>query len=221
MKILEKLNKLKDLLKNIESDSREQVPEEISKEFLDNLTTCRDAINRTGNILEKYVKDKEIEKRFKKELEEKMANIKIYSGLDKKIKEIIVDRIFRNKGMNLLTDEGFQEYIEKQLMDCETDELIKKAYSKYDILKLGESIESIETSETKKYDAGMNILRDLVKTPFGRDEAIAHGIKRITNNIMTMRYYLSLYYKITKEGEKEKTTEKPEEEIKEAKEAKE
>jgi len=198
MKILEKLNKLKELLTDIESDSRDTVPEEISKEFMDNLTVCRNTINKTGNILEKHIKDKEIEKRYKQELKERMEDIKIYSGLDDKIKELIIDRIFINKNMNLLTDDGFSEYITKQLRECSTDDLIKKSYSKYDILKLGESIESIETSETKKYEAGMSILRDLVKTSFGRDEAIAHGEKRITSNITAIRYYLSLYYKITK-----------------------
>jgi len=198
MKILEKLNKLKDMLKDIESDSREQVPEEIVKEFSDSLLNCRNCINKTGAILEKFIKDTEVEKKFKEELEQKMKDIKIYSGLDENVKNLIIDRIIKNKNMNLLTDDGFKEYIEKQLRDYSTDDLVKKAYSKYDIMKLGESVETIESSETKKYDAGMSILRDLVKTSFGRDEAIAHGIERIMNNITAIRYYLSLYYKITK-----------------------
>lgn len=197
MKVLEQLNNLKTSLKAIEENSGD-LPEEVQSDFQDILTEIRESINKAGSIVEKYFTDEKTFENMGKDLQEKMAAIPIYTGLDDKIKETIIDRVIRSKDLNLLDEDQLRKFIEDRLKTGSVEDLIKKAYSKYDILKLGEAVESIEASETKKYDAGMDVLRGLASTPSGREEAIAHGTQRILKDVTTRRYYISLYYGLTK-----------------------
>jgi hypothetical protein len=197
LKILESLNSLKIALKPIEQAALD-LPEEVQQDFSDGLTEIRDTINKVGAILEKYYNDKNTYENMKQDLEDKMARISIYTGMDEKIKEIIIDKVIRSKDLNLLTLEGLQDFIEDRLKTSGVEDLIKKSYSKYDILKLGEAVESPESSESKKYDAGLNILRDLVTTSRGREEAIAYGVKRLMRDVTTRKYYIGLYYGLTR-----------------------
>jgi hypothetical protein len=174
------------------------LPEEVQQDFSDGLTEIRNMINKVGAILEKYYNDKNTYENMKKDLEDKMAKIPIYTGMDEKIKEIIVDKVIRSKDLNLLTVDGLQDFIEDRLKTSGIEDLIKKSYSKYDILKLGEAVESPESSESKKYEAGLNVLRDLVTTSRGREEAIAYGVKRLMKDVTTRKYYIGLYYGLTR-----------------------
>jgi hypothetical protein len=63
---------------------------------------------------------------------------------------------------------------------------------------LGEAVESEGASETKKYESGLGVLRGFVATPSGRNEAIAHGITKVMKDATLRKYYLSLYYNLTK-----------------------
>jgi len=185
------------MLKDIEANAS-SLPEEVQSDFRDNLKEIRDSINKAGSMVEKYFQDERTFENMQKDLREKMEKISIYTGLDDKIKETIIDRVIRSKDLNLLNEDQLREFVEDRLKTGGIEDLIKKAYSKYDILKLGEAVESIEASEAVKYDAGLNVLRGLVATPKGREEALAHGTQRIIKDVTSRRYYISLYYSLTK-----------------------
>jgi hypothetical protein len=100
--------------------------------------------------------------------------------------------------MNLLTVDEFNEFVKDRLRTSSLDDLIKRSYTKYDIINLGEAVESEGASETKKYESGLGVLRGFVATPSGRNEAIAHGITKVMKDATLRKYYLSLYYNLTK-----------------------
>lgn len=197
MKILEQLNSLKLMLKDIEIDAA-SLPVEIRRDFLDNLQEIRSSINQAGGIVEKYFKDEKAYETMKQAMLDRMGQISIYEGLDDKVKEVIADRIIRSNDMNLLTVDEFNEFVKDRLRTSSLDDLIKRSYTKYDIINLGEAVESEGASETKKYESGLGVLRGFVATPSGRNEAIAHGITKVMKDATLRKYYLSLYYNLTK-----------------------
>jgi hypothetical protein len=197
LKILEQLNSLKLMLKDIEIDAA-SLPVEIRRDFLDNLQEIRSSINQAGGIVEKYFKDEKAYETMKQAMLDRMGQISIYEGLDDKVKEVIADRIIRSNDMNLLTVDEFNEFVKDRLRTSSLDDLIKRSYTKYDIINLGEAVESEGASETKKYESGLGVLRGFVATPSGRNEAIAHGITKVMKDATLRKYYLSLYYNLTK-----------------------
>lgn len=198
MKILEQLTSLKKNLKDIEI-AVNSLPQEIQQEFSDKLTDARNALTAAGDIVDKYFSDEKTFEAMTKDLLSRLNGIPIYEGLSDQIKASIVDKIIRSKDLNLLDENDLKVFIEDRLETSSIDDLLKKAYSKYDILKLGEAVEkSRSVSVSKKYESGLNVLRGLVATPKGRQEAIAHGVERLMKDLMSRRYYISLYYGLTR-----------------------
>jgi len=195
MDVVEVLKKIKDELKNLNLSN---IDEEIKDDFSLQIDKCLADIAQSISVLDKYTSDKDTMEKMRIEIREKIEKNNIYDGLDDKTLSLIEDRIIRKKDINFLDDEGLREYIEDKLRDSSIDTLITKAYSKTDIIKLGEAINTADVTEIRKYDAGMGVIRDLVKTPRGREEAIAYGTSRLLKNVISRRYYLSLYYGITR-----------------------
>jgi ERCC4-related helicase len=195
MDVVKILNKIKDELRGLDLSS---LDEEIRDDFSLQVDKCLSDITQSISIIDKYNSDKDTMEKMRIEIRDKIKKNHIYDGLDDKTLSLIEDRIIRKKDINFLDDEGLREYIEDKLRDSSVDNLITKAYSKTDIIKLGEAINTADVTEIRKYDAGMGVLRDLVKTPRGREEAIAYGTDRLLKNVISRRYYLSLYYGITR-----------------------
>ena len=194
MSTLEKLNNLKVLLKDITEKDLGSLPEEIKPEAVENLRLVRETVNNTGNMIEKYYRDKHNINKMVNDLRSKMDEIDIYKGLSDTQKKSIVERIIKDENLVLITREDLEDFIEDKLKTDSVDGLIKKAYSKKDIMKLGESVNPSNSNEVVNYDSGFSILQDMVKTPTGRKDAITHGIQRLMGDVNTLRHYMMLYY---------------------------
>ena len=195
LNILEQINKLKVSLKEL-NESTGDLPEEIKSEVDSKFKTIRDMLNNTGFTIEKYFKDQRTIQKMSKDILNRMDELEIYKGISSKQKNSITEKIIEDKDLTLIGPNEVQEFIEDQLKTDSDENLIKKAYSKKDIIYLGEAVNKPDVSEVMNYDAGLKILKDMVKTPTGRRDAIAQGIKRLAGNVTTLQYYLMLYYGI-------------------------
>lgn len=193
MGILEKLNNLKSLLKDV-SDGTDTLPDEIRPEIEENFKVIRTMVNTAGGIIEKYFKDQRTVDKMRNELSQRMNELEIYKGLTDKNKKAIIEKVINDKDMVLVGTEELSAFIKDKLKTSSVDNLVKQAYSKKDIINLGDAVSNPESSEVVKYDAGMDVLRDMVKTPVGREDAITHGIKRLMGNSTSLQYYLMMYY---------------------------
>ena len=193
MSILNQLNNLKTQLTVLEKDIVE-LPEEIQEETQNNISQIRDLINRTGATIEKYFQDEKTITLISNTLRRKMDAESIYNDIPKDQKEAIIEKVIEDADINLLTEEKLREYISERLKVLPSDEFITKAYRKKDILSLGSSVTPANASNTVKYEAGLDILRDLVKTPTGREEAVANGTKRGISENTLRNEYIYLYY---------------------------
>jgi len=191
--ILEKLNNLKSLLKDV-SDGTDTLPDEIRPEIEENFKVIRTMVNTAGGIIEKYFKDQRTVDKMRNELSQRMNELEIYKGLTDKNKKAIIEKVINDKDMVLVGTEELSAFIKDKLKTSSVDNLVKQAYSKKDIINLGDAVSNPESSEVVKYDAGMDVLRDMVKTPVGREDAITHGIKRLMGNSTSLQYYLMMYY---------------------------
>ena len=194
MGILEKLNNLKAMLKDMTDKDLEKLPEELKSEVKEYCSSLRETANNIGTMVEKYYRDKKNIGNMVTELRTKMNEIDIYKGLSEKQKKVIIDRIVEDGELNLLTKEDLENFIADRLKSESVDGLIKKAYSKKDIMKLGESVNPPNSNEIVNYDSGFSILQDMIKTPTGRKDALGYGIKRLMGDTNTMHHYMMLYF---------------------------
>ena len=191
MGVLEKLNNIKVLLKDISLD---EVPEKVRPEISENLHLIRETINNTGTMVEKYFRDKRNVSTMIKDIRSKMDKIDIYKGLSEKQKSTITDKIISGNDLVLISKDELREFIEDKLKTDSVDNLIKKGYSKKDIMNLGEAVNPPNSNEIVNYDSGFSILQDMVKTPTGREDAITHGIQRLMGDANTLHHYMMLYF---------------------------
>lgn len=196
MSILTQINNLKIMLKNIDAGIP-SLPKELQTIIEKDSKTLRDLVNTMGGAIEKYYKDQRNLKKMSQDLLNEMNESDIYKGLTARQKQAIVEKIISDADLVLLNAEDLRLFVRDKLQtEDDDDNLIKKAYSKKDIIHLGDAVAPHGSSEVVKYDAGFKILRDMMKTPMGRKDAITHGIKRLLSNATTVQYYLMLYYGI-------------------------
>jgi hypothetical protein len=193
LSVLAKINNLKGFLTNLEGDV-DTLPDELIETIAKDLKNLRNIVNTVGGTIEKYFKDQRSFSEMEKKILNKMQDFEIYKGLSDTQKSAISKRIINDANLVLIGPDDLKEFIQDKLQTDSAENLIRRAYSKKDIIHLGESVTSPNSSEVVKYDSGMNILKDMVKTPTGREDAISHGIKRLMGNKTTLHYYLLLYY---------------------------
>ena len=193
MSVLEKINNLKGFLTGLDREI-DVLPDELVLNIDKDLKNLRNIVNTIGGTVEKYFKDQRNFSEMEKKFLFKMKDFEIYKGLTDKQKSAITKKIINDVNLILIGPEDLKEFIGDKLKTDSAENLIKRSYSKKDIIHLGESVTSSDTSEIVKYDAGMTILIDMVKTPIGREDALSHGIKRLMSNKTTLHYYLLLYY---------------------------
>jgi len=193
---LQKLNDLKLKITELEELAEKDIPEEIQKEVVDSIQSLRDIINRIGTTVEKHFHDEKVLKNMEKDIHHRMANEELYLTIPKEKHHQIIEKIIEDPEINLLTEKELQNFVEDRLKNAGTEELITKAYSKQDIINLGDAVADRDSSETVKYEAGLDVLKGMVETPSGRDDALTHGLTRIMADPKTRAHYLYLYYDI-------------------------
>jgi len=175
-------------------DSVSSLPEDLISEVDKEMKELRNLVNTIGGTIEKYFKDQKSIQEMTKNTLLTMDKLEIYKGLSNEQKNAIVEKIIGDADLILIGPDELKDFIKDKLETDSAENLVKKAYSKRDIIHLGEAVSSDTSSEVVKYDAGLNVLREMVKTPTGRNDAIVHGIKRLMGNTVTLHYYLMLYY---------------------------
>ena len=190
---LQKLNDLKPKLMEIE-ELADDIPEEIREEVLNSLRSVRDMVNRTGSMVEKHFHDEKVLENMEQDIHNRMSEEQLYQTLPKERHHEIVEKVIEDPDINLLTEEELKDFVEDRLKNAGTEELITKAYSKQDIINLGDAVATKGSNETVTYEAGLDVLKGMVETPTGREDALMHGITRIMSDPTTRAHYLYLYY---------------------------
>lgn len=196
MALLIKLNDIKPQIEDIRREAEESMPGEDSGTIMNAVDELSEALTRTIQVIEKHYNDERTLDIMEKDLEKRMTEDPIYEGIPADKKDEIIEKVISNPDVQLINDEELKEHISSQLKDLATDELITKAYGKQDIINLGESVTDDNASETRKYDAGVNILRDMVETPTGREDALTFGLKRLMEDAASRLHYIYSYYDI-------------------------
>lgn len=193
MAVLIKLNDLRPLVNDIRKEAEDTLPEDAGEVFnaLDELS---EALTRTISLINKYYSDEKTLDTISRDLERQISEEPIYEGIPEDKRDEIVEKIIAEEDVELIGDEELKEFISEELKNASTEDLITKAYSKQDIINLGESVTDSKASETRKYDAGVAILIDMVETPTGREDALTYGLKRLMEDSASRLHHVYLYY---------------------------
>lgn len=196
MSLLIKLNDIRPQIEDIRNDIENAILGEEADTIMNVIDELSAALTRSIQVIQKHYNDERTLDLMEKDLEKRIAEESIYDGIPDDKKDEIIEKIIASPDVQLIDSEELKEYILTQLKELATDELVTKAYSKQDIINLGESVTEDDISETRKYDAGINVLRDMVETPNGRDDALTFGLKRMMSDAASRLHYIYLYYNI-------------------------
>ena len=174
------------------------MPGEESEEITNAIDELSDALTRAIQVIDKHYSDERTLDLIEKDLEKRIAEEPIYEGIPTDKKDEMIEKIIASPDVQLINEEELKEYISGYLKSLATDELITKSYGKQDIINLGESVTNDSASETRKYDAGVNVLRDMVETPTGREDALTFGLKRLMEDSASRLHHIYMYYGMEK-----------------------
>jgi hypothetical protein len=192
--LLIKLNDLRPQIDDIRREAEESLPGEDTGEVMNALDELSEILSRTIALIDKHYSDERTLDIIEKDLEARIDEDPVYQGIPEIKRTEIIEKIIAEDEMDLIGEEELKEYITEELKNSGTEELITKAYSKQDIMNLGESVVDNNASETRKYDAGLEILRGMVETPNGREDALTFGLKRLLEDSASRLHYIYLYY---------------------------
>ena len=178
MALLIKLNDIKPQIMEIRSEAEKMIGEETG-EVMNAIDELSESLNRTIQLVNKHYSDERTLNAIEKDLNNKIDESPIFEGIPQTKREEIIEKIISEDDVELIEEEELKKFIMDDLKNSSSDDLVTKAYSKQDIINLGESVVDSDASETRKYDAGTDILRDMVETPNGREDALTFGLKRL------------------------------------------
>jgi len=206
--LLLKLNDLRPQIQDIisEADETIQGSEEEINTIHTSLSELSTALDSSISLIEKHYSDERTLDVMEKDLRRKMDEESIFVGISEAQKAAIVEKIISDPDTELITDEELKDYLTGELKNASTTELITKAYSKADITNLGDAVVNPGSTETKKYDAGLEILRNMVETPTGREDALTYGLKRLLDDSQSRLHYIFKYYGLTGGEDKDADT---------------
>lgn len=209
MALLLKLNDLRPQVEEIRAEAKETFTGD-DKDFeainnsIDELAAT---LTQTISLIEKHYSDERTMDKIEKDLRTKLADDPIFEGFSEEQRNQIIEKIISDPDVSLITEEELKEYITGELKSASSTDLITKAYSKDDIINLGDAVAEPGSSELFKYDSGLEVLRNMVETPTGREDALTYGLKRMMSDSATRLNYVNMYYGISDTANSEPETE--------------
>lgn len=203
MALLLKLNDLRPQIQDIRNEAEEtfQGSEDEIATINTSLEELSAALDRSISLIEKHYSDERTMDIMERDLRRRMAEEPIFEGVSEENKNTIVEKVIADPDTELINEDELKDHITNELKNASTTELITKAYSKSDIVNLGDAVVKPGSSETKKYDHGLEILRNMVETPTGREDALTYGLKRLMEDSQSRLHYIFQYYSLGSVGE--------------------
>jgi hypothetical protein len=196
MTLLSKIVELKDNLLELEKDA-EKLPEEIRHAVLDSFKGCRENLNTAGNSIEQFYKEDEQILNIKKDLLDKMDKEKIYKGVPGEKRQEMVSKIIKGSKTIFIKEKELKDFILKSLKALSEEDLIKKAYSKEEILNMGKKLlgkEARTAAEFVKYNKGLEFFVDSLAKFSNRQDTLDLALEKIMDTPQLCTNYLYTYY---------------------------
>lgn len=174
----------------------ENLPAETRESCQNLLTESKNLLDKAQLSIEQSRQDVALVENAKKDILAKMGNIKLYSGLGDVKKDRIAETIINDNTKVLLDEDAFKKYIVSKLRNLDEESLVIKAYGKDGVLKIGSMLVDPGSSEQQIYDVGMKAALKSIASPMGREDALAHGQKRILSDMKLTHQSLMEYYQV-------------------------
>lgn len=195
MSVIRKINQVKPALNSVESEAKASLPAELLEQVLPVIKSAKDAVNAAGALIEKYYNDEQISVQIHSDLKAKMAASDVYKPLLDREKDAMIDVIVDSADKNLLTEQDLKKYIYDTLKMLEPEAFVQSVYSRDEIMKLGEErTRGKAATDTVRYEAGMDTLKESLVTFSGMQQALTYGSNTLYENPKTRRQYLKMYY---------------------------
>jgi len=194
--LLKKINELKDNLSEIEEGTTD-LPKEVRHGVQDSLKECRQALNRAGVLIEKYYTQDALTLDIKKDLLDRMNKEEIYQGVPIEKRQKMIDKIIGSKSHTLMKEQELKEYIKKTLKLLPPEDLVKKAYLKEELIKLGEMLlgeKAKNASEYVKYNEGLDLAVGSQSKFSNKQDTQEKALARIEKTPSLRTSYLYAYY---------------------------
>jgi hypothetical protein len=192
VKVIEGLNQIKDILKDIEVSALDLDPG-IKEQAVHALEDLRDAINNAAALVDNYYTQRQESKTILKDILDKFQANPLFSGLDKETLSKYAQAIANKPKLKILEEPDLRNIIAADLRRSSSEDLIHKAYDREEIVRMGRRL-TPGTNEKVAYQRGLESLTNLAETPSGLLEIIQIAESKILDNPQTLKRYFDAYF---------------------------
>lgn len=188
----EKIEEIRKLASDIVNDMG-SYPPELRSVFQDFSETVVPACDDALKAIDKAKSDSKAEQDLKAEISAQM-DPEMFADFSAEEKEEIVNQIFESSSKVVLTPEKLKEWLVATFRKLDEDDLVTSAYTKAEIIRIGESLAPKGSSDSTKYNKGFQASKEICSTPSGRDGAISYGVNSILSDPKRRKAYIKSYY---------------------------
>jgi inorganic triphosphatase YgiF len=193
-KVVETLEIAKKALKEARNLGVESLPDSVLIEFNSSIDKAQEEVTVCIQIVEKHYEDEVAQSLMKREVEDQIKESSLFKGVGESTKSAIAEKVISDSKTVLLNEETFRKYLQDTLYKLPNEQLVLKAYSKDDIIRIGSALTSADASDGTRYNVGLKSLEGMMMKPEGVDEAVSFGMERILKDPRAKEHYLLAYY---------------------------
>lgn len=193
MKVIDGLNQIKDILKNIDSTAADLEPG-IREQAVHALDDARSAVNNAALLIDNYYSQRQESRTITKDVMDKFRANPLFSGLDDATLGKYAQAVMEQPKLKVLEEPDLRNLIAADLQRASTEDLIHKAYSREEITTMGRRLLTNAGNEKVAYERGMESLTNLVETPTGLLDVIQVAESKILDDPNTLKRYFDAYY---------------------------
>lgn len=129
------------------------------------------------------------------DLEAQMEENPLFNQFSENTKAVLVQKMI-NEGKPVATKDDLIEFSEEKLRDLPTDQLVQKAYSKDEIIRVGRSVLGNDVGDGVAYNKGLEILTEESLEPDNLNRVKALAIEKMIEDPKSLNQLIFEYYEI-------------------------
>lgn len=189
------LEKLIEIAEKLSDKATKIVGNQQLDEFLSAMNNVGNSLSIALSILEKESLSDLVSSDLVRDLEKQISEHPILSKVPEEVKALVIQKML-NAGRGVASKEDLISFLQKSLRSLSNEDLVKKAYGKDEIIRVGRSVIEDKVGDSVLYSRGLEILTEETVEPENLNNVYALIIKRTLRDPKEIEQLVYQYYGI-------------------------
>lgn len=191
----EKLIQIEQLMREVMDEATNSLQKDELSQFMQAADSILNSLEIAESVGIQDSNDSNAKDDIVEDLYSQMNESPIFKRFSENTKAVLVQKMV-NDGKPLAEKSDLIEFVEKKLTDLPTDQLVQKAYSKDEIIRIGKSVLDDDVGDGLSYSKGLEILTEESLEPDNLNRVKALAIENMVEDPKSLNQLIFEYYEI-------------------------